>query len=86
METITITVSVHQMEEGRHICKKTVKVLNTTEHSLPLSECSETRPDWGVYHPIVTHPAIERALNRRNVFTPLPANQQYFFGVKRETT
>lgn len=83
METITVTVSIHEMEKGSHFCKKTVAIVSTTEYTLNVAECSEERPDWGVYHPILTHPAIERALSKRGVFTALPADHQYFFGVKR---
>jgi len=27
----------------------------------------EVRPDWGVYHPVVTFPAIERAIRTRGL-------------------
>lgn len=83
MHTITVTVSIHQMEPGTHFCKKILAVLESKEYTLPRAECSEPRPDWGEYSPIVTHPAIERVLRRMGAFTPLPADQQYFFGVKR---
>lgn len=84
METITVEVYVRQMEPGSHFCKKSIGTVSTKEYELPKAECSETRPDWGVYHPIVTHPAIERALRARGAFPIiLPADQQYFFGVKK---
>lgn len=83
METITVQVSVHEMEAGNHFCKKTVRVVETKEYELDKAECSEPRPDWGEYSPLVTYPAIERVLNARGAFATLPANHQYFYGVKR---
>lgn len=84
-DTITITIRINELEPGTHIARKTTREITRQEVVLPLAECQEIRPDWGVYRPITTNPAIERALTRRGYFTPLPENQQYFFGVKKES-
>lgn len=70
MNTITAIVHVHQLEPGRHISRKTVQhnVVPPVTYELPLEECEEVRPDWGVYHPVQTFPALERALRRRGAF------------------
>lgn len=81
MTTVRVTVIVRQLEPGTHFDRKSVSSVSEMEYDLPADECMEIRPDWGQYSPIITYPAIERALNRRNIFVPLPADQRYFYGV-----
>ena len=76
-----INLYVNTLEPGNHIMRKTLDHESRGSVELPDDECKEIRPDWGVYHQIVTFPAIERALNKRQVFTSLPRNQQWAFSV-----
>lgn len=77
------TVHVHELEPGSHISKKIVRrdVFEPKHYEIPDDECMETRPDWGVYKPIKTLPALERALRKRGAFNGiLDPNQVFYFG------
>lgn len=82
--TLTATVHVHRLEPGRHfmraILQRNVTPLASVE--LPLDECQEPRPDWGQYSPVVTLPAVERALRARGYMVPpLSSDCEYYFGI-----
>lgn len=82
--TIPVVVSVNRLEPGHHICRETIarSVVPDVIVNLPVVECSEERPDWGVYHPVVTFPAIERALRRRGLLAPIADRDlEYRFGI-----
>lgn len=82
-DTLTAIIHVHQLEPGTHIARRTIArdIVPPVLVTLPLAECMESRPDWGQYTPVVTFPAIERALRARGHFAPLHHDQQYSFGV-----
>lgn len=40
----------------------------------------ESRPDWGVYHPIVTLPALERYIRKAGLVPETGPNQQWSYG------
>ena len=69
-DTITAVVHVNRLEPGTHISRKTVAhdVFPPERFELPADECKEKRPDWGEYFPILTLPALERALRKRGAF------------------
>lgn len=78
-----INLHVNTLEPGNHIMRKTLSTELRATVELPDAECKEIRPDWGVYHEVVTFPAIERALIARQAFTSLPKDQQWAFSIKR---
>lgn len=79
-----VHVDTCQLEPGTHISRKVIARLSSTQHELPDAECREVRPDWGEYLPIVTLPAIERALLRRGLLPHLPDPFVYYFGIVKE--
>lgn len=83
--TLTAVVHIDQLEPGTHIARLTIArdVVAPRLVTLPLAECMEPRPDWGEYSPIVTFPAIERALRARGYFPPLHRDYQYRFGIEK---
>jgi len=72
-ETLKAIVHVNRLEPGNHISRKTTHkdVTPATTFNIPADECKEIRPDWGVYHPIKTLPALERALRRMGAFSAM---------------
>ena len=62
-----INLYANQLEPGTHICRKIVsqRLIGTVE--VPDDECKEIRPDWGVYLPVITFPAIERSLRAHHL-------------------
>lgn len=82
--TIAVVVSINRLEPGHHICRETIarSVVPDVVVNLPAAECSEERPDWGVYRPVVTFQAIERALRRRGHLAPMADRDlEYRFGI-----
>jgi hypothetical protein len=83
-DTITIAVATDTLEPGTHIARRTIARGTPTLVELPLADCQEIRPDWGVYHPTTTFPAIERALRARGwMACCLPTNQVYRYSIVR---
>ena len=77
-----VKVYRNELEAGSHICRAVVSRTLFAEIVLPFSECSEARPDWGVYSPVVTFPAVERTLRRRGVLpTYRGQNEEYMISV-----
>ena len=70
-ETLKAIVHVNRLEPGNHFSRKTIQrdVTPATTFNIPADECKEIRPDWGVYHPIKTFPALERTLRRMGAFS-----------------
>lgn len=88
MEDVIVEVSVHELEPGTHIARKTIAVLRRFTVTLPRKECLQPVGllEWDMYFPEINLRFIELALKRRNVFLPLPTNQCYFFGVNANET
>lgn len=81
MEILTVVVERCELEPGSHIARKIVSVLGSERIELPKGECEEKRPDWGEYRPLVTFPAIERALRRRRRLGYLPQSETWRFHI-----
>lgn len=82
-----IDVDLCELEPGNHISRKIVRTISTTIYEIPDADCQEIRPDWGVYHPVTTFPAIERQLKARGAFPIIPGIGQsltYRFGIVKE--
>lgn len=82
-EAVKAAVHVNQLEPGNHISRKTVAndVLTPVVYMIPADECEEIRPDWGVYSPTKTLPALERALRKRGAFNrPVPPDCVFSYG------
>jgi hypothetical protein len=71
------------LEPGDHQLRKTIAREQVFVVELPDAECKEERPDWGEYSPVVTFPAIERALRSRGYlgFGGLSHNERWSFGI-----
>jgi hypothetical protein len=54
-----------ELRKSHHPAAPLEKVISEEIVEIPDQECKETRPDWGEYLPLVTFPAIERALKKR---------------------
>lgn len=82
-DTLTAIIHVNQLEPGTHISRRTIArdIVPPVLVTLPLAECMECRPDWGQYSPVVTFPAIERALKARGYLCPLPRDLEHQYGV-----
>jgi hypothetical protein len=71
------------LEPGTHAYRKTLKCERVFDLVLPDDECKEVRPDWGEYEPVVSFPAIERALIRRGFLREgLTINEEWSFGIE----
>ena len=80
---MTIQVELVQIEPGKHICRKDVATLSVARYEIPDAECREERPDWGEYRPVVTFPAIERALRARGYLPWVGENYIHRFGIAK---
>ena len=81
---ITVTLSIHQLESGNHICRKTIAKLSEVEITLPYNECLMPilREEDNCYWPEINLRRIESSLRKRGHFGFLPSDQCYFFGVR----
>lgn len=83
MDTVTVAAWIVTMEPGRHISRRTIAERPAFTIDLPRAECAEPRPDWGEYSPVLTFPAVERAIRRRGLFPPLASpDERYSFSVR----
>lgn len=85
METLRVEINVQTLEPGHHIAREVIARRPLCVVDLPRAECMEPRPDWGEYFPLVTFPAIERALRRRGYFPPLAEDERYSYGIVGDT-
>ena len=60
-----INIYRNELEPGTHFSRKTISSQLVEVVELPEGDCKEVRADWGQYLPVVTFPAIERALRLR---------------------
>lgn len=71
------------LEPGTHTSRKVLKRERVFDLDLPDDECKEIRPDWGRYTPVVTFPAIERALVSRGFLQGgLTINEEWSIGIE----
>jgi len=75
--TITATLVIRTLEPGFHIDRKPISQRPWVVVELPREECSEVRTDWGEYRPVLTFPAIFRALKARGHMPPLDYGEEY---------
>jgi hypothetical protein len=69
--TVRVSIWVDTYEPGNHIARRKIGSRLDAVADLPGHECAEARPDWGEYSPVVTFPAIERALQARGLLSRL---------------
>ena len=77
-----INVTVWEMG-GTHIDADRVRKIRAEIHEVPEGECKEVRADWGEYRPVVTFPAIERALKVRGLIPYVNPGFKVFFGIEK---
>ena len=85
METVRIELQIDTLEPGTHISRRTIARRPWAVVDLPRAECMEARPDWGEYSPIVTFPAIERALRARGHIPLLGPDHSWRYGIVGDT-
>jgi hypothetical protein len=74
--TVRVTVYIETYEPGNHISRRKIGSKVDAVIDLPGSHCTETRPDWGCYSPVITFPAIERALRTLGLLSRLADPQK----------
>jgi len=78
-----VRVWVETLEPGTHVSRESVSRRLAFQTVLPFEDCSETRPDWGEYSPVVTFSATERTLRRLGMLPPLGSgDERYLIGVE----
>lgn len=77
-----VRIWVNTLEAGSHISREVIERRLVAQLVLPFRECAEERPDWGVYHLIVTFPAVERSLRRHGHLGYLDRDHQWSFSVE----
>jgi hypothetical protein len=80
---VIIEISKKRLEPGRHIERRPVETLEVSRVDIPDEECKEVRPDWGEYRPLVTFPAIERALRSRGLLPWVGPDIVFYFGIAK---
>lgn len=80
-----IGISKATLENGTHIRRNVIAQTVHAVVEIPDSECMEVRVDWGKYDPVVTFPAIEKALKARGYLDilHLKDNEQWFYYVAK---
>ena len=79
--SMLIEITQKRLEPGRHILRKAVEVLSLVRVDIPDEECKECRPDWGEYRPLVTFPAIERALRSHDLLPWCGPDEVCYLGI-----
>jgi hypothetical protein len=71
------------LEPGNHQLRSVVSRERAFVVEIPDDECKEERPDWGRYFPVVTFPAIERALRSRGYLGDegIGCDERWSFGI-----